>query len=137
MSTKYHSNILTYRKTHTLAETGKKFNLSSERVRQIEFIKHRKRCSVHKRYFYNKCSYCLNIKNYTKYVNNSTFKELLKESYREAKNPKRDYLATMKKSLLIKRLYDVEMLSFTHLSILLNREYSAIKNLYRKNYVAK
>lgn len=129
--TKLISKILKYRKTHTLAETGKKFNLSSERIRQLEFSKHKKRCKVHNRLYYNKCSYCL-IHHYKKYVNYLDDTGMALECRIQSKNTKRDYLSVSQKAVLVKRLHDVKEVSFGVISkLLIKRHISSIKNLYK------
>jgi len=126
--------ILEYRKTHTLLETGKKFNLTSERVRQIQHLKNRKRCKKHERFYYNTCSYCLS-ENYRLLLNNLTYDGILKEVKKEVKNRKRDYLSVMRRVYLIDILYNRYTKSLIEISKLLDRDYSTIANLYKKlNY---
>lgn len=125
------SKILDYRKTHTLAETGKKFNLTSERVRQIEHLKNRKRCEKHNRFYYNSCSHCLSEK-YRLYIKWLPKAELLKEVSKEAKNRKRDYLSTMRKAYLIEILFNPFLYSYSDIAKLLARDYSTIANLVKK-----
>jgi len=124
--------ILEFRKKHTLQETGDKFNLTQERIRQLEFLKHRKRCLVHNRYFYNKCSHCLDLKNYKLYMEHYDLPMLLKEVIKESKNRKRDFLSTQRRIYLVKRLRDKYEKSFNEIARLLDRDYTTIKYLYLK-----
>lgn len=131
--TKLISNILIYKKTHTLKETGKTFNLSSERIRQLGFVKQKKRCSVHNRYYYNRCSYCL-VKHYRSYIRWLTYEQLLSESKKESKVSKRDYLSVARKALIVQRLHNSFQIPFGEISkAILKRHRSTIINLYNKN----
>lgn len=124
--------ILEFRKKHTLEETGNRFDITGERVRQIEFLIKRKRCLIHNRYFYNKCSFCLDVKNYKLYMERLDYSSLLLEIKKEAKNKRRDYLSTQRRIYLVKRLYDKGEKSFTEIAKMLDRHHDTIKYLYNK-----
>lgn len=124
--------ILKYRKTHTLAETGKKFNLTSERIRQIEFIKDRKRCLKHNRFYYNKCSYCLMDKNYRAFVRKLDRESFMKEAYKEARNRKRDDMSVLRRIILIGVLYKKYKYSVSTIASVFQKDRSTIVNLIDK-----
>lgn len=126
---KSNQKILTFRKTHTLLETGKKFNLTAERVRQIEQLKDRQRCDKHKRYFYNRCSFCLN-EFYKDYLDKLSYGQILKEVEKEAKNKKRDWVSTQRRVYLIEFLRIKYEKSFAEIAKLLKRDQSTIIYLY-------
>lgn len=123
--------ILAYRKFHTLKDTGKKFHITGERVRQIEMIKHRRRCAVHNRYFYNKCSYCLAM-SYKKMLSFMKYESVEKEALKESRNKKRDYLSVQRKIYLIDILYNKFSNSYSQIAVKLNRDRSSIINLSKK-----
>ncbi len=130
------SSILKYRETHTLKETGKKFNLTSERVRQIQHLKDRKFCPKHKRYHFNSCSYCLG-ESYRLLLNKLTYVDILKEAKKECKNRKRDYLSTWRRIYLVEILYGRYTKSIGEISELLCRDYSTVSYLLKKIKYAK
>lgn len=123
--------IQEYRKTHTLAQTGKKFNLTSERIRQILLTKNRKRCKVHNRFYYNKCSYCL-VKSYRRMLWKLSEKELYKEVEKEALNRKRDYLSSKRRVYLIEILFKGYKKTYTEIALLLKRDRSTIIHLAKQ-----
>ncbi len=125
--------ILEYRKTHTLKDTGIKFNLTSERIRQIQFLSKRKRCLVHNRYFHNRCAYCIQATSYKRYVNNfEYFIDIVDEAHKEAKNKKRDYLSVQRKVYLAKRLHEGWNVPIPQLAIIFDRDRTTIINLLNK-----
>lgn len=126
-------NILNYRKHHTLEETGAKFGITAERVRQIQFTKHRKKCKVHNRFYYNKCSYCLGTQ-YKTLLRWADWRFIENEVKREAENRSRDYLSVQRRIYLIEVLYERYNKSFTQISIMLKRDRSTIVHLYA-NYI--
>ncbi len=130
-STSKVEKILEFRNTHTLAETGKRFKLTAERIRQIEHLKDRKRCAKHKRFYYNTCSHCLG-ENYRGYLNKLNYEQILKEVKKERKNRKRDYLSVWRRAYLVEVLYMKYTKSYLEISELLQRDYSTISNLVRK-----
>jgi len=131
----YHSRtekIRAFRKNHTLAETGEKFKITSERVRQILLEKSRRRCRVHNRLYYNKCSYCLALK-YKQHIQNLSEPFLLYEVNKEKANKKRDYLSTYRRTCLVEVLHDKWDKSFAEIAKLLDKDYTTITYLYQKN----
>lgn len=122
-------SISDFRKTHTLSETGKKFGLSSERVRQIGLTKSRKRCSTHNRYYYNACSHCLSV-TYKTLLYSSDYAFIEKEVKKESKNRKRDFLSVQRRKYLIQILHEMYGMSFSKIGLLLKRHHSSISNLY-------
>lgn len=126
------SKIISYRKNHTLSETGEKFGITGERVRQILYTKYQKRCRVHNRLYYNKCSYCLN-RAYKTWMEKLDYRMLMVEVDKEAKNRKRDWLSVQRKMYLVRRLHDKHEKSLIEISNLLGRNYSTITNLYDKS----
>lgn len=128
--TKSTSKILKFRETHTLAETGKKFGLTAERVRQIGKLKDRKRCEKHKRYYFNSCSHCLG-ESYRTYVNKLNTKDFYKEITKERKNRKRDYLSVWRRIYLTQRLL-WHGHSVADIAKFLKRDYSTIKHSLKK-----
>jgi len=123
--------ILKYRKTHTLEKTGQKFNLSGERIRQLELQKYRYRCKKHDRYYYNKCSFCF-VEKYKLFIEKMDYEFLLNEIKKEAKNHKRDYISIEKRKYIIRKLYDNYGKTFSEIGRLLNKHYTTIMNLYYK-----
>jgi hypothetical protein len=131
--TKFQSKVIEYRKTHTLKETGKKFNITGERVRQIIFVTNRKFCLVHNRFYYNSCAYCLNIKKYAQFMKKLDYDFVLYQVKEESSNRKRDYMSVQKKVYLVKVLKNKYNKSFKEIAVLFNRHISTIKNLYCKS----
>ena len=113
-------------------ETGRKFGISSERVRQIEFLKLRKRCKVHNRYFYSNCVYCLDYKNYHNQIKNLDKASFMQEVYKEADNRQRDALSVQHKTFLIKEMKDRYTMTFSQIARELQRDRTSIRNLYYK-----
>jgi hypothetical protein len=129
----YHSReeILNYRRHHTLEQTGLKFNMSGERVRQIQLLKNRKTCKIHKRYYFNRCSYCVGMK-YKDFLRWQNYAFIEKECAKEAKKARRDYLSVQKKTYLIEILRDRYSKSWQQIAIMLQRDRTSILNLYNK-----
>ena len=123
--------ILNYRKTHTLTETGAKFHLTAERIRQIEFTKFRKRCLKHNRFYYNKCSYCL-VVGYKKILAKMSLVDIDKEVAKEAQNRKRDYLSVMRRVYLIDILFRKYKFTLSQIATELERDRSTINHLANK-----
>jgi hypothetical protein len=126
------NKIISYRKTHTLQETGDKFNLTQERIRQIILTKNQKRCKIHNRLYYNKCSHCL-LKSYQRLVDGMTYKEITNEAKKEAKNRKRDYLSVQRRAVIIKMLIYRWKRSVSEIARLLERDRSTITHSYDTN----
>jgi hypothetical protein len=105
--------------------------MTSERVRQIELTKHRKRCKVHNRYYYNKCSHCL-AESYMKMILDMNLYDVLKEVQKEANNRKRDYLSSQRRVFLIKVLFEEYEYSFTDIAEMLHRDRSTIIHLSKQ-----
>ena len=122
-------SISNYRKNHSLAETGVKFNLTAERVRQILLQKNRKYCKKHKRWYYNSCSHCL-ARQYKVLVELFDYSDFMREVRKESKNRKRDFLSVERRKYLVRRLYDKSGLSFFEIAKLLCRDYSTITHAY-------
>ena len=121
--------IALYRKTHTLLETGRKFKLTAERIRQIGNLIERKRCLKHKRYYFNYCSHCV-VETYKNVLQNAHF--ILNEINKARANKKRDYVSIQKRIYLINYLYTKEKKSFREIAVLLDKDLSIIKYLYGK-----
>lgn len=130
-STFRNCDILNYRKNHTLKETAFKYGLTAERIRQIAFIRHQKRCEKHNRKYYNKCSHCL-VESYEDLLDENGYDFVIEQCKKEAQNKKRDYLSVQRRIYLIKCLYDDYKASFTRISVLLDKDISTIKHLYAK-----
>jgi len=124
--------ILEYRKTHSRQETAEAFNLTPERIRQIDFSVTQKRCPTHDRLFYNSCSFCL-AESYKKLIRFSDLTFILNEVEREAKNRKRDYLSTQRRIILIQTLRERYEKNFSEIARLLRRHHSTIMYLYYDN----
>jgi hypothetical protein len=130
-------NILEFRKTHTLQETGDKFGITGERVRQIELLKNRKRCAVHDRWYYGECSHCIELKKYRAFVKTLSKDSFMKEVRREGWNRKRDFISTQHKIYLIKILIEnYNISSVSEIARLFLRDRTTILHLYNK-YVKK
>lgn len=125
------NDILSFRKTHTLQETGDEFKLSQERVRQILLSKNQKRCKVHNRLYYNRCSHCL-VEIYEKMLSWMKYDDLIQEATKQSKNKKRDYLSVQRRIYLIKILRNKYKRSFGFISTVLNKDVSTINHLYAK-----
>lgn len=128
---KLEQKILTYRRNHTLKQTGIKFNLTSERIRQIEFTKDRKRCKVHNRFYYNKCSHCF-VMGYKKIIWKMSDAAVEYEIEKEALNFKRDYLSVQKRVYLIEILFKKYKNSISEIARKLNRDRSTINHLLKR-----
>ena len=126
-------NILSFRAHHSLRQTGEKFGISGERVRQIQMLKHRKRCKVHDRYYYNTCSHCF-IGSYVKLINFSDLNFILNECKKESKNKSRDWLSVQRRVVLIKVLRIKFNYSLSKIAGLLSRDSTTINHLYH-NYI--
>ncbi len=124
--------IIEYSKNHTLTETGEKFGITSERVRQIKLTKFRKRCSIHNRLYYNKCSYCL-ARQYKIMLRWMDYHQIEKEIEKESKNRKRDYLSVQRKAYLTEALMKRFNNSISQVASKLKRDRSTIVNLYNKH----
>lgn len=135
MQTTLIGKILTFRKNHTLRETGKKFNITGERVRQIQIsnLKSKKLCYIHNKYYFNKCLFCLNFKNYSQEMNKLDYSHILLEVSRQANNKKRDYVSVQRRIYLIKRLHEQHNQSFSEIARLLKKHHSTISYLYHRN----
>lgn len=123
--------ILNFRRHHTLKETGERFKLTSERIRQIQLTKHRKTCKEHNRFYYNSCSYCL-AKNYEQFLMQLDYAALEKEVVKESKNKLRDYLSVQRRAYLIEILFVKFQKSWTEIALMLNKDRSTIIHLYNK-----
>lgn len=120
--------IIEYRKKHTLAETGKKYGITAERVRQICLVKHQKRCVKHDRFYYNSCSHCLS-ESYVAFIRRLSTGQLYDEVKKEANNRKRDYLSTRRRIELIRLMKEMG-LPFPYISGCLKRDSSTVRHLY-------
>lgn len=121
--------ILKYRKTHTLLETGHKFNLTAERIRHIGNLIQRKRCLKHKRYYFNYCSHCV-VETYKNVLHTQNAHFILNEIEKARKNTKRDHLSVQKRIYLISYLFTKEKKSFREIAQLLDKNINIIKYLY-------
>ncbi len=130
----YHSkDIVTYRKTHTLKQTGLQFKMSPERVRQICLeMGFQKRCKRHDRLYYNTCSHC-SVENYEQLLEKFGYDEICDEADRESMNRKRDYISVSKRIYLIKCLINRFGISFTEIGRMLKRHPTTINYLYYAN----
>lgn len=122
--------ILTFKKTHTLKDTAYEFNLSVERVRQIWLTIKQKRCKVHDRLYYNRCSYCLSLR-YRAFLRWQDYNFIDKECRKESK--KRDWLSVRKRIYLIEILHKKYHKSFTQIALMLKKDQSTIRYLYKKH----
>jgi hypothetical protein len=129
-------NILEFRKTHTLQETGDKFDITGERIRQIELLKNRKRCTIHDRWYYGECSYCTELKKYRAFVKNLNYDSLIKEVAKEGENRKRDFVSVERKLYLIEILDKDYHTSFPEMVRLFRRNRMTVLHLFNK-YVKK
>ncbi len=123
--------ILTFRKTHTLKETGKQFKLSPERIRQITLLKYRRFCKEHERFYFNRCSHCA-VKDYVKMLNGLSFRQLEDICKKESKSRKRDYVSVQRRVGLISLLHKKFRLSLVNIAQRLHRHPSTINHLKNK-----
>ena len=123
--------ILEFRKTHTLEETGERFGITGERVRQIE-LNDRKRCVVHDRWYQKECHYCSELNKYRTFLKSLNYDSLMKEVGKEGKNIKRDFISVQHKLYLIEILVKNYHKSFLEIVLLFQRDRTTILYLYNK-----
>ena len=122
-----------YRENHTLKEVGKKYNLTSERIRQIINPIKLKICEKHKTRFVNFCLLCFIEKEYPKILNKiiKDPQKIKLEFIRLSKSDKTK-ITVLQKVLLIKMVVNKLNKSILEVSKLLRKDYNSVKYLYEK-----
>lgn len=122
------------KKGYTLAEIGKKYKLSAERVRQICNPVKLNRCIKHKIFFEKVCTYCWILEVYPNVINKILKdKKAIVQEFERLLQQDRTKAVVIQRSLLIKAMRDNLQMSFFRISKTLQRDYSSIRNLYLKD----
>lgn len=112
----------------TLKEIGQKFNLTSERIRQI-LVYETKYCSKHQRYYKKDCCYC-KVEKKEKFLLKQFSKDGILDVIREARKRGRKGDQVIKRRLLVKLLKDKYKLPIFRIGKLLGRDHTTIIALY-------
>lgn len=112
----------------TLKQIGDINHITAERVRQILTVK---KCEIHGVNYYEECKYCFNDVEYTKLLGKLSGRSLDGEVQRLSKRG-RDAVNSLQRRILIKRLVDVEKMSFPEIGKKLKRHRSTVAHLYSK-----
>ena len=117
---------------HTLQQTGDKFGITGERVRQIEDLKNRKKCAIHGRWDDGECRYCVELNTYRDFVKNLDRDSLMKEVAKQGENKKRDFVSVERKLYLIEILDKDYHTPFPEMVRLFRRDRTTVLHLYNK-----
>ena len=114
---------------------GKKFKVTSERIRQLLHPQEELYCKTHKRGYETRCEICYVVTVYPRVVNSFLAEggiDALKAEFDRLSRLDRSKPVVFQRAILIKALRNREKFSFAKVAKLLNRDYGSIRALYDK-----